>query len=109
VIQQNASAAEEMASTAEELSSQAEQLQDTIAFFRLDEHGAGRGIAPSQQKAGAITEPKKTFKEPVRHLAHANANGYMKRGVGMITKKAVGADLEMGGGKDSLDEEFEKF
>jgi len=37
VIQQNASATEEMASTSEELSSQAQQLQDTIAFFKLDE------------------------------------------------------------------------
>jgi methyl-accepting chemotaxis protein len=34
VIQQNASATEEMASTAEELSSQAEQLQETISFFK---------------------------------------------------------------------------
>jgi methyl-accepting chemotaxis protein len=37
VIQLNASASEEMASTAEELASQAESLQESIAFFRLDE------------------------------------------------------------------------
>ncbi len=36
MIQQNASAAEEMASTAGELSSQAELLQGTIAFFKID-------------------------------------------------------------------------
>jgi len=35
VIQQNASASEEMASTAEQLSSQSEQLQATVAFFRV--------------------------------------------------------------------------
>jgi len=37
VIQQNASVSEEIASTAEELSAQAEQLQETIAFFRIDQ------------------------------------------------------------------------
>jgi methyl-accepting chemotaxis protein len=37
VIQQNAGAAEEMASSSDELSSQAVQLQNSIAFFTLDE------------------------------------------------------------------------
>jgi hypothetical protein len=37
------------------------------------------------------------------------ANGHSKKDTGMITAKAVGADLDMGGGKDSLDESFEKF
>ena len=32
-----------------------------------------------------------------------------KKDAGMITRKAVGADLVMSGGKDSLDEVFEKF
>jgi hypothetical protein len=27
----------------------------------------------------------------------------------MITAKAVGADIDMGGGRDSLDDEFERF
>jgi len=39
VIQQNASASEEVASTAEELSSQAVMLQDTIRFFKIDGYG----------------------------------------------------------------------
>lgn len=42
VIQQNASAAEETSSTTEELAAQAERMQDTIAFFRL-ENGNRRG------------------------------------------------------------------
>jgi hypothetical protein len=33
----------------------------------------------------------------------------MEKDNGMITARAVGADLDMGGGKDSLDEEFERF
>jgi methyl-accepting chemotaxis protein len=109
VIQQNASAAEEMASTAEELSSQAEQLQETIAFFRLDEHGAGKGTALRKERVELTAEPKKIMKETVHHLVHAKANGHSKKSTGMITAKAVGADLDMGGGKDSLDENFEKF
>jgi methyl-accepting chemotaxis protein len=109
VIQQNASAAEEMASTAGELSSQAAQLQDTIAFFRMDEHGAGKGIVLRKERVGATAEPKKIKKEMMHNLAHGKANGYSKKNVGAITAKAVGADLEMGDGKDSLDEEFKKF
>ena len=34
--QQNASSSEELAATAEEMSSQADQLQQTMAFFKLD-------------------------------------------------------------------------
>jgi methyl-accepting chemotaxis protein len=109
VIQQNASAAEEMASTAEELSSQAEQLQGTIAFFRLDEDGAGKGVQLRNERVEATAEPKKIKKETVHHLVHGKANGHSKKDAGMITAKAVGADLDMGCGKDSLDEEFERF
>lgn len=39
VIQQNAGSAEEMASTAEELAEQSEKLQNTVAFFKLEESG----------------------------------------------------------------------
>jgi methyl-accepting chemotaxis protein len=100
VIQQNAGASEEMASTAEELSSQAEQLQSAIAFFKVDERGTGRVVAFSKERVEARKEPKTTQKLRVQHLAHAKANGYAK---------AVGADLNMIGGKDEYDEEFERF
>jgi hypothetical protein len=33
----------------------------------------------------------------------------MEKNSGMVTARAVGADLDMDGGKDSLDEEFERF
>jgi methyl-accepting chemotaxis protein len=108
VIQQNASAAEEMASTAEELSSQAGALQETIAFFRLDDRSVGKIALPAKEKVEAIAEPKKIKKDTVHQLAHGKANGYSKKDAGMITRKAVGADLDMGG-KDSLDDEFERF
>lgn len=45
--QQNASASEELAATAEELSGQATQLQETVAFFQIDEQQRGRTVATS--------------------------------------------------------------
>ncbi|MGV1099552.1 methyl-accepting chemotaxis protein [Thiovibrio sp. JS02] len=43
VIQGNSAAAEEMASTSEELTAQAANLQETIAFFKIDERGKAPG------------------------------------------------------------------
>jgi methyl-accepting chemotaxis protein len=59
VIQQNASAAEELASMSEELLGQSEQLVETLTFFKLDESGrpsaatkgAGEGAEDSRLKA----------------------------------------------------------
>jgi methyl-accepting chemotaxis protein len=109
VIQQNAGASEEMASTAEELSSQAEQLQATISFFRVDEHGAGRVSAIRKENVETKIEPRKVKKAIVHQLSHGKANGYGRKEAGIITAKAVGADLDMGGGKDALDDEFERL
>jgi len=52
VIQQNATSAEELASSSEELASQAESLQDTVAYFTLEE------VAPRLLSAPAGTEKK---------------------------------------------------
>ena len=58
VIQQNASAAEEMASTSEELSGQSSELERVMAFFKLDGNGGGmqydgqvKAVAPPQAPA----------------------------------------------------------
>nr|WP_320050253.1 methyl-accepting chemotaxis protein [uncultured Desulfuromonas sp.] len=92
VIQQNAAAAEEMASTSEELNAQAAQLQDTISFFKLDsaavKHLPRPKNSPPVSKAKATLSPKK---------AAAPAKG----GSGLM--------LDMGAGKDSLDNEFEEY
>jgi len=108
VIQQNAGASEEMASTAEELSSQAEQLQSTIAFFKVDDRSTGRDLAIRKESVETGTEPRKVKKAIIQHLSQAKANGYGRKEAGIITAKAVGADLDMGG-RDTLDENFEKF
>jgi methyl-accepting chemotaxis protein len=47
--QQNASASEELAATAEELSGQATQLQETVAFFRIDDQQRGRAMASASK------------------------------------------------------------
>ncbi len=97
VIQQNASASEEMASTSEELSSQAEQLQDTISFFKI---GAGSGSSHRAPSAPA----KSASRKPALALAHT------KKGAKGQEKGGKGFELEMGtGGKDKLDEDFERF
>ena len=95
VIQQNASASEEMASTSEELSSQAEQLQQTIAFFRVDEK-------PGKAAPRALPAPasKSNKKLSVAHLS------------GKSTRKgpdSKGLVLELGAVRDKLDDQFENF
>jgi methyl-accepting chemotaxis protein len=96
VIQQNASATEEMASTSEELSSQAELLNDTMSFFNI-----------GSKKIESLSRAKGTQK--IGHtLKHAPAPTMIgkKSGNGARPKGIV---LDLGEGKDSLDEEFERY
>jgi len=91
VIQQNASASEEMASTSEELASQADLLKDTISFFRID----GSGV----QQASRARLPH--HKVQIAHAGHIAPKP--------VAKKGPGITLNMTGGSDHLDDEFEKF
>ncbi|MFD1034724.1 methyl-accepting chemotaxis protein [Sphingomonas hankookensis] len=56
VTQQNASASEQITSTSEELAGQANELQQSIAFFRVDDGPAAR--RPAARKPAARTQPK---------------------------------------------------
>ncbi len=95
VIQQNAGSAEEMSSTAEELASQAEQLQDTIGFFKIKDSGSNTRKQTTVRQRN--TAPKTNHKAKVAHIAHE-------------TSKPAGIAIEMGSvGKDSADDEFEKY
>ena len=87
VIQQNASATEQMASTSEELSGQAAQLQSTISFFRV----------ASSRRAVSLSS------RPVVHAAPPS------RPVPALGSNSQGIALDLGSGKDTLDDEFEKF
>ncbi len=81
VTQQNASASEQVSATSEQLAAQAEALQETIAYFRIDEAAAPGGHsrpvdgAVSQLRATAarmaapatvVTSPKATAKVPAK-------------------------------------------
>ncbi|PLX92689.1 MAG: hypothetical protein C0621_08945 [Desulfuromonas sp.] len=93
VIQQNASAAEEMASTAEELSSQSERLQDLVAFFKI----------------GEVTHSRRTYTSSVKTSDHERARLALTSGKETKSEgKGVHIEL-MPTGKDSLDDDFEKF
>jgi methyl-accepting chemotaxis protein len=97
VIQQNASASEEMASTSEELSSQAEQLQHSISYFNTGD---------SYRRAASSRPAKKPQRHAaVAHIAHKPATA------SAAPPKAArgGVSLDMSGGSDHLDDEFEKF
>ena len=94
VIQQNASATEEMASTSEELSSQAERLQDTIAFFKVDQ---SKIVKKHTEDRGMRRTPQCSLSVPPVHIS--------QRGNG--EDKTVGISLNLG--NDKIDEDFERF
>ncbi|WP_084153821.1 methyl-accepting chemotaxis protein [Simplicispira psychrophila] len=78
--QQNASSSEELAATAEEMSGQAEQLQQTMAFFKLDDdrRSPGSVAAMARKPKSALqridTPSRRGFaKVPTPAIAHASA------------------------------------
>jgi methyl-accepting chemotaxis protein len=109
VVQQNASASEEMASTSTELLSQAEQLQNTIAFFKINNSNAiskaavsaGRPEGTSGQKARAanptpgaprMTEKRKQVGNPKKDFPAHQGNG---GGVALDLAKGFNEEREM--------------
>jgi methyl-accepting chemotaxis protein len=61
VTQQNAGASEQISSTSEQLAAQAEELQASIAFFRVEQSGAGRPrqtARPAAKRSAAKTVRK---------------------------------------------------
>jgi methyl-accepting chemotaxis protein len=98
VIQQNASASEEMSSTAEELSSQAEQLQEAIAFFKLAT--AGNRQLAAGKKGKAVHQRTEVHPGLARH-GH-NGDGQLR------STQPTGAELSLAG-PDGDDAEFERY
>jgi len=92
VVQQNASAAEQMSSTAEELSSQAEQLQDSIAFFKLGND------APRVERRQSSPQRK-----PVDYRRASSAASSSR------SSRSAGITLDLDDGKDSIDDDFERY
>ena len=108
VIQQNASASEEMASTPEELSSQSEQLVSALAFFRTGDDGhvamvrgaSARPARPAEVAAGRAAKPS------AHGLPAARAMAAKAGAVVNLRLKDREKDKEKA---DDLDKEFERF
>lgn len=96
VVQENAAASEELASTAVELTTQADQMQSTIAFFNVGDAGKGRKAQKTivRQQQIAHEAPK-----PQLHAVKPGKPQQERRGV----------NLDMSGGADKLDADFERF
>jgi methyl-accepting chemotaxis protein len=96
VTQKNAQSSEELASTAEELSSQAEQLQSIIEFFNLGDAGARQTNGQREIAFG---------KKPDISGRKIPVGGPREPDL----KKLKGVDLDMNGGADEEDGDFEKY
>jgi len=100
VTQQNASASEQMSATSEELAAQSEQLQSSIAYFRLDTGGPAaaprRTAHPVAKRAAAA--PRSAKFGGAKPTAARGRNG-----------AASGFALDLAGGGDARDAEFEKY
>jgi len=106
VTQQNSSASEEMAATSEELASQAEQLQETIAYFRIDQSDTRTRKAPATavHHTPVIQHlPSKTKREPT--LSKPKATAAKPNG----KAKGVKLNLESGNPADDLDSHYVQF
>ncbi len=101
MIQQNASAAEEMASTSEGLAGQAEQLKATIGFFNIEDSGRKAMTRAKRPTTTAKAAP------PVAHITRSVAaepqQPQIEAGQGGSAMDM--ADDEAGGGDDP----FEKY
>jgi methyl-accepting chemotaxis protein len=105
VVQQNASYAEEMASTGEELSSQSEHLQDIMGAFKVTGNGTIKHIVHEK------TNERIPDKTAANTTVGAGSKALRKiGGKPVMNIKQSGVALDMGnGGKDSEDDEFERY
>ena len=105
VVQQNESYAEEMASTGEELSSQSEHLQDIMGVFKVNGNGTIKQAAHERTREVATEQTAPSPASRGGSAAHNRPAGKIKTAV-----KKAGVAINMGnGGKDSEDEEFERY
>jgi methyl-accepting chemotaxis protein len=98
VIQQNASAAEEMASTTEELSGQSEQLVSALAFFRTGDEEDGRN-----GRSGRLLKPSSAA--PARA---AKSSGRVQASSAKATGRG-GVSLRLNEKHEDADAEFERY
>jgi len=100
--QENAGAAEKISSTAEELSMKANELLKAISFFKIDRKETRNRAVRTER-----VMPKQKTK-----AAHLQHTGKLHKSIAGSDKPArpLGVALDMGnGGKDTDDDEFERF
>ena len=102
MIQQNASATEEMASTCEELSGQAGQLQETIEFFKVVDSGAAKRQKSARTQRAMARGLNASLRPGVHGPVQASRDG------NDVTKHG-GIAFDLDNGHDKLDNEFERF
>lgn len=105
VTQQNAAASEEMASASEELSAQADRLQETIAFFRVDD---------AKSSMRRVPQPVSKPAASVGHLAKTGQALGRGRALppklkGRANGKLGGISLDLSTGADAEDADFQAF
>ena len=96
MIQQNASASEEMASTTEELTGQSDQLVSALGFFHTGDEGNVRKGGRKGRHRPRIPPQARTAVPAVHPAA-------------MGGKSAGGVNLRLKDKHDELDGEFERF
>ncbi len=103
-----------MSATSEELAAQAEQLQDTIAYFRIENIGQAptTALAKTNGRASAATpitfsQKQRKASTPTRVKAPALRAASIKPVNGQGRNDGFALDLASGGG-DARDGEFER-
>jgi methyl-accepting chemotaxis protein len=109
VIQQNAGAAEQMSATSEELAAQAEQLQSSIAFFRVDDHGAAPVKAAAVHLSTQAARLPKVTSPSLQPHAAARKAASPARMARAGDANGKGFKLDLAGGADAHDAEFERY
>ena len=100
MIQQNASASEEMAATTEELTGQADQLVSALAFFRTgDDAHLARTRTSASKPANPVNEVPAKIATPNGHVNGSGLAGAVRPGVSLRLKER----------EDDIDKDFERF
>jgi methyl-accepting chemotaxis protein len=94
VTQQNSALVEENAASAKTLESQSEQMNEKVAFFKLDEHGARRAAKSPAPAPRLVANPAKREAVPARKAVVAAVNGRRGGPVGRMQAAVATAVAE---------------
>jgi methyl-accepting chemotaxis protein len=104
VIQQNAGASEEMSSTSEELAGQAELLQNTVSFFRTDNHDSDTNRQTVRDDLFRNDKKESHYISDERPKTNPDILNQSS-----VSDKLTGIKLDMDDNDALTDNEFEKY